>query len=110
MKSNTLEYRRQYRKKRRKTPEGKLERYRYGAKRRGLCFELTKEQFVSILMETCHYCGGDEGVGVDRKDNHIGYIPTNCIPCCTMCNRMKMAHEYEEFLAKVEEIYKNLIK
>jgi hypothetical protein len=37
--------------------------------------------------------------GIDRKDNTIGYVVGNVVPCCIVCNRAKMDLPYEAFLA-----------
>ena len=36
--------------------------------------------------------------GIDRKDNTRGYEPDNCLPCCGLCNRMKSALSYGDFM------------
>lgn len=71
-------------------------RYSYGksaAKRRGIEFTLSVEEFIYILSSgKCHYCGYDineYGVGLDRKDNSHGYIMENVVPCCAECNKVK---------------------
>lgn len=98
---------------------------RTGAKRRGLTFELKFEQFVEISKLECHYCGQppeikfaysrkrySQGVdtvayanGVDRIDSSIGYIEGNMLPCCRMCNTMKMDQTLEEFYERIRRIY-----
>ena len=79
-------------------------RYRYNAKVRGYSFELTKEEFASVITKPCIYCGqtpnqkqryADRGtgdfryVGIDRYDNTRGYTLDNSVPCCRICNRIK---------------------
>jgi hypothetical protein len=63
------------------------------AKKRKILVTITFEQFGIIRGEDhCYYCGGPlplSGCGVDRKNNDLGYIPGNCIPCCTICNSIK---------------------
>lgn len=72
-------------------------------------FELTYEQGAELLLKPCHYCGTTEKIGIDRKDSKIGYILSNCLPCCTMCNYMKTATNYDEFLNKISQIYNHVI-
>lgn len=36
--------------------------------------------------------------GIDRKDNSVGYILENCIPCCFPCNKAKGGMSYDEFI------------
>lgn len=44
--------------------------------------------------------------GIDRIDSSKGYTLDNCVPCCKVCNEMKMARTEEEFLAQITKIYK----
>lgn len=96
--------------------------YRHQATKRGYCWELTREQFETITSQSCHYCGviplqsqayrsRDVEVldayiynGIDRQDNSQGYVSTNVVPCCGVCNRTKMGDSVEQFLAHVERI------
>lgn len=85
---------------RRNNPEKDMARYlkpkarfiwsKNAAKRRGLVWELTFEQFDYLLTQPCHYAithiKSTRGCGLDRIDNNIGYIFTNVLPCCKNCN------------------------
>lgn len=73
--------------------------YKGDAKRYKRCFELTFDEFVSLVTTSCHYCGAD-GWGIDRKDSSVGYILQNCLPCCSACNCMKMHVSYDEFIER----------
>jgi len=94
--------------------------YKSHALARNYEFELTKEQFKNITILNCHYCNiepnqkvysdckgmSEKGIeysthiynGIDRKDNSLGYILENCLPCCKICNRAKSNMKYEDFL------------
>jgi hypothetical protein len=77
------------------------------AYKRGLVFELTHSQFVSIVLKPCTYCGfmqTNECIGIDRIDNSKGYTVENSTSCCKTCNRIKHAFEKEFFLEKVHAI------
>jgi hypothetical protein len=110
-------------------PEGEsafnciLSKYEYGAKRRGLEFELPKEKFRELCIDNCFYCGTNPGNiepasgyrngefiynGIDRVDNNKGYTIDNCVTCCKICNLMKHALTQEQFLEHVENIVKHL--
>lgn len=89
-----------------KTPRGRFTVYRNVAKRRGLDFLITLEQFLSLLQSHCHYCGTSEKVGIDRKENDKGYTTENSLPCCEICNRMKLTQSYGEFLKRCRDIVK----
>lgn len=73
-----------------------------GAKKRLLKFELTYDQFEAIVSQPCYYCGYkdiyDKPNGVDRVDNIDGYVLYNCVPCCSICNRMKWIMTKNEFI------------
>ena len=65
---------------------------RIAAKRRGLDFNLSKQDYEKVVTNPCHYCDGElpeVGSGLDRIDSSLGYVPGNVWPCCTRCNRMK---------------------
>ena len=73
-----------------KTPRGKYTCYKSNAKRRGIDFELTFEQFESFWQLPCTYCGTDiETIGLDRVDSSKGYLIENVATCCWGCNARK---------------------
>jgi hypothetical protein len=77
-----------------------LGRYRFNsanasAKRHGKEWSLTKWEYYSMIARACEYCGGAlpvYGIGLDRVDTKLGYLPGNVVPCCTVCNRVKQDH------------------
>ena len=88
--------------------------YRNNAKGRNLEFSLTIEDVKKILELPCHYCGTEPQVrgrhnvpmnGIDRVDNSVGYVLTNIVPCCKMCNMMKKGHSEKDFLHHIKKIY-----
>lgn len=46
----------------------------------------------------------DVEAGIDRLDSTIGYKDANCVPACSVCNRMKSDLNPEEFLAQIKKI------
>jgi hypothetical protein len=89
--------------------------YSRNAMGRGYTFELSKDIFRTLTKGLCHYCDSvpsrsfhNSGLcksqyiynGIDRIDNSVGYVPSNCVSCCKMCNSMKSNYSYEEFVAK----------
>lgn len=42
--------------------------------------------------------------GIDRIDSSKGYSIDNCVPCCTMCNRMKLDYKLSDFINHVHKI------
>ncbi len=100
----------EYRRKRRNKPEEKFYRYRCSAKNRGYEFLLTREDFVLLLTQSCHYCGEIDKIGVDRKDNNVGYVLQNCVPCCKWCNFFKSREGYREFIERCKKITEHISK
>ena len=95
--------------------EGRYKRYRQSAKDRNLQFDLTQDDFTSITEKPCYYCGEYSDVyfntsysGVDRVDSSIGYIKSNVVPCCTMCNRMKLDYNINTWVNKMKKILNHL--
>jgi hypothetical protein len=43
--------------------------------------------------------------GVDRVDNTKGYTLANSVPCCKVCNRMKMAMTKDDFLTHIRKVH-----
>lgn len=103
--------------------------YKEGAKRRGLLFELTIEQFEKLTKGNCRYCGieasnsviehksklnkynGDYIYnGIDRLDSSIGYIFENCDSCCTHCNIAKRSMNEKEFKEWIFRVYSKMFK
>lgn len=83
-------------------------------------WELSKEEFSTLVYDKCYYCGrepfrstnyrGNGNIvinGIDRIDNNIGYVYENCVTACWDCNRAKGEMTYTEFTNLVELIYKN---
>lgn len=96
-----------------------LSDYKCGAKRRGLIWTLSDEEFNTLSQNKCHYCGtGPSNTltepydtftynGVDRKDNSLGYTLENSLPCCFECNMCKGTMEYDAFLAWINRVSNN---
>jgi hypothetical protein len=72
--------------------------YQKGAEKRELAFTLSPYEFLTIVKQSCYYCGAPGYNGVDRHDNSIGYIFTNCKPCCSQCNFAKRTLTEEKFV------------
>ena len=74
---------------------------------RGILFTLSEADFERLIIQSCIYCGFHSASrlnGIDRIDNNKGYILSNCIPCCKMCNVIKNMQHPFEFLDKVNGI------
>jgi hypothetical protein len=99
--------------------------YKNTAKRRGYEFNISEQEFKNITSKNCFYCG-DSPIsisssnkkkawdvylynGIDRVDNGVGYIYSNCVPCCKHCNTMKMALPIDVFICKIIKIYNRTV-
>jgi hypothetical protein len=97
-------------------------KYRYGARKRNLEFELSKEKFKELCIDNCFYCNKSPTTiepangyrngefiynGIDRVNNDLGYVEGNCVTCCTICNYMKHALTQKDFLEHVKRIIEN---
>jgi hypothetical protein len=94
--------------------------YKNRAKRRGLEYKLTDEQFAKITQQNCYYCGAKPNQiakqlngngeyiynGLDRTDNTKGYTIDNIVSCCGICNMAKQKLTIQEFDNWIEKIYK----
>lgn len=80
----------------------KYSKYKSRAKRKNIEFTLTQDLFDKITQSNCSFCNRPwtptHRNGIDRKDNTLGYIETNCIPCCNECNFMKGSLTYTQFI------------
>lgn len=104
-------------------PRNKIyKNYKWSAEKRGLSFELSREQFFDLMSKDCFYCGEPprraykmkssygEAIynGIDRIDSSIGYVIGNVVPCCTTCNQAKMEMSIEDFISWVQRIHLHL--
>lgn len=94
-----------------RTLKGRYRDYKRGAKARGHEFKLTIEDFSKMWDTNCYYCGDlIDGIGIDRVDNNIGYLVGNVVPCCPVCNKMKLTLRSNDFTAQCIKISNNLNK
>lgn len=82
--------------------------YKSGAKRRGIKFNLTKEQFMTLWQVSCNYCGDEiETIGIDRINSNECYNIENIVPCCAICNTMKLALPRDIFISHCEKVVRH---
>lgn len=81
--------------------------YKSRADKKGCAFELTTDDVTFLNSKQCYLCGklpsNKHKNGIDRIDNNIGYILSNCESCCSDCNYMKGEYDLDTFL---EHCYK----
>ena len=86
---------------------------RRDAIKRNLQFMLTLEEYTSLITGACTYCGHhneNEAIGVDRVNSSFGYVSTNVVPCCSICNVMKNNLPLTSFQEHITKIYNHLQK
>lgn len=103
------EHSRAYRQRKGQTTRGKFLETKKRARKKGLTFELTQEEFTTIVLQNCFYCDkvsveNEKLNGIDRKDNNKGYEHDNCVSCCKRCNEMKSNETLEEWLQRMNRI------
>ncbi len=100
-------------------------RYKYGANARSYEFKLTFDEFNKLISQNCYYCNAEpkpyledkfyynnleplKRNGIDRLNNNIGYIQNNVVPCCNICNKLKMDLSIDDFYKWIHKLYHNL--
>lgn len=95
--------------------------YKQGAKKRKIDFKINENEFAIITFLNCYYCNNKPRKikskkdsfavrymnGIDRFDNDIGYIMSNCVPCCKTCNYMKSKSSFTDWLHHMKRIIKH---
>ena len=94
-------------------------KYKASAKSRELSFNISIEDFESIIKRNCHYCNESPkkrhskyfnvelfSHGIDRVDSSLGYELENCVTCCKNCNYMKSDSSVQEFISQIIKVYK----
>lgn len=105
--------------------------YNGHARRKSREFNLTIDEFQALTSGNCYFCNakpsqviannarnpnkishwGDYTYnGIDRLDNTIGYIKSNCISCCGICNWAKSNRSVDEFKSYIRNICKNAVE
>ncbi len=83
-------------------------RYQNGAKYRGIPFELSPEEGLTLFGQPCFYCKEPSTptalMGIDRSDNEKGYTIENCVPCCAACNAIKFVYAWDDVRQHLEAV------
>ena len=101
----------------------KISSYKARAKRLGIEYKLTEEQFARMTKQDCYYCGSKPSNkmdcnhyygnyiynGLDRVDNTKGYTIDNIVPCCRICNYAKQKMTLQGFESWIKRIYNRTI-
>lgn len=52
--------------------------------------DLTLNDVVNYHRQPCHYClRKEQSMQIDRYNNQVGYLKSNCVTACSRCNRFK---------------------
>ncbi len=75
-------------------PRARFKRAKLDAARRSKEFEISFAAYTCLIAQPCFYCNNffppsETGSGLDRIDNAKGYSISNCLPCCSSCNRTR---------------------
>lgn len=84
--------------------------YKRNASLRNIVFNLNFDEFVDLINKPCFYCGEKprNSNGIDRVNNQKDYVVSNCVPCCSLCNRMKGKYAQDVFLSQIKKINNKL--
>jgi hypothetical protein len=97
--------------KRKLRPDKRFYDIKYQAGIRKHPFHLSYEQFLTFWNGKCHYCGEQIiGIGIDRIDSSKGYEMSNCLPCCSICNKMKNTQSQRDFINRCKIIVNQFTK
>jgi hypothetical protein len=73
---------------------------------RGVEWSLSSSDFLSLTRAgaSCFYCGDSVNfMGIDRKNNDVGYMLENLVSCCKKCNYLKWNLSVQEFVDKCRQ-------
>jgi len=97
--------------------------YKRSARDRRIEFKLTRDEFLKMAIDNCHYCGSPPSTtsgkkfnstfthnGIDRVDSSTGYTSKNVVTCCERCNFMKRSLHKTDFIDHIKKIHDHPFK
>jgi hypothetical protein len=93
--------------KRKTDPHYAFATYKMSAKDKNIDMAMDEESMRHLFFSPCFYCNEPKGEflqGIDRMDSFQGYIPGNCVTCCSTCNRMKGCLDAATFIRRAMHI------
>lgn len=99
-----------------------IARYKASAKKRNFPFDLSNDMCCKLFKSNCYYCNMTPLQlhyahpssmpycynGIDRKDSRLGYIESNAVPCCKVCNLRKGKMSFDEFKNWINLVHNTL--
>ena len=84
----------------------RLDMYNTHAKKQGVSFDLTKEDFDILTIDNCKYCKRSPTTwfGIDREIPSLGYVSGNVVSCCWDCNLDKSTGDVDTVVSRNERI------
>lgn len=64
---------------------------------------ITVEYVKQTIQQSCVYSGETDWrkMGLDRIDNNLPHLKSNCLPCSTKCNRERGSKNYNDYLKQL---------
>jgi len=94
--------------KRRESIEAHFKIYQRSARLKKLEFTFSEEEFKEMVVKPCYYCSivDEKGFnGIDRMNQAVGYIQSNGVSCCIMCNWLKGSLDSATFIKRTQHIH-----
>lgn len=85
----------------------RLNVYRAHDKKAERPFSLTISDFLGLRERSCYYCDR-RATGLDRVINELGHVPSNVVPSCWRCNRVRCDMLSHEVMLKVGALLKEI--
>jgi hypothetical protein len=93
-------------------------KYKDRAKVKNIKFDLNIKEFIDLISKPCYYCtnklmstmkttSGRQRLyynGLDRVNNKKGYVKSNIVPCCKICNRAKGDLTLKDFFSWIKKL------
>jgi hypothetical protein len=82
--------------------------YQRSVRLKKLQFTFSEEEFKELVVKPCYYCNivEEKGFnGIDRMNQTEGYIQSNGVSCCAMCNWLKGSLDSATFIKRTRHIH-----
>ena len=97
-----------------------IREYKHSAKQRNITYSLSDNLLLQLVKDPCNYCNSEPFKphrednnflynGLDRINNNIGYLESNVVPCCFICNKMKGVLNEGKFMEHLNKIFTRIL-